>query len=188
MTLRSKDYLASEDGAPRWSDNMSAVTSRRCAGCGTEFTPRRKDQNACSSACSSSAHVRVHRDKLNAARRTQARAVLGLPADTSETVLRRIVARRRRGVVVVSYQTAHKRVQSERGPAAAHPCVDCRRPAEEWSYTHDDPSGLAQVIIDTRSRAAQREAALSYSADPAYYVPRCVSCHIKFDQRRLSTG
>lgn len=55
----------------------------------------------------------------------------------------------------------------------AYPKVT-RRPKKQpaqWSYTHDDPNGLTSGVG-------------SYSSRLEFYVPRCVSCHKRFDLAR----
>jgi hypothetical protein len=150
--------------------------------------PHRKDAVACSTACSSLAHYRANRDEKNRARRERARAAAGLPADASETELRRLVTRRWRAPQVVSYATAHDRVRAERGPATAYRCVDCSGPAREWSYTHADPNERTEVQRDLRPRATRDVVLVRYSVDVDFYVPRCVSCHVKFDHQRALAG
>lgn len=78
---------------------------------------------------------------------------------------------------IVGYSAAHTRVRVERGPAAAHACVDCGKPAQHWSYCHSDPNEL----ISTEPGAF----GLPYSCDSSYYAPRCVQCHKNFDLERL---
>jgi hypothetical protein len=77
-----------------------------------------------------------------------------------------------RGVFIESpsYGTMHQRLGYVRGRASAHPCARCGGPAREWAYDHEDTDALT----DPRGRR--------YSADPAHYVPLCVSCHRTFDQ------
>lgn len=69
---------------------------------------------------------------------------------------------------VPGYSAAHLRM-SKADPAANHPCVDCRGPAKQWSYIGGDPS----EIVDAKG--------WRYSLDKAYYVPRCVRCHLVHD-------
>jgi hypothetical protein len=69
----------------------------------------------------------------------------------------------------VGYAGAHDRAEATKGRACDHACVDCGQAARHWSYDHADPNELAT------------EAGYPYSADPSHYVPRCVSCHKKFD-------
>lgn len=73
---------------------------------------------------------------------------------------------------VPTYSTAHQRVQNERGWARAHPCVDCGERAAHWSYDHQDPGELTEIIHG-------RE--MTYSPNPERYNPRCLSCHISYD-------
>jgi hypothetical protein len=96
--------------------------------------------------------------------------------------LERLTPRRHRGQShhswagdAITYNGAHLRVRSQRGPAKKHSCVDCGAKAKQWSYTHTDPAELNG-----------EEGA--YSADPGFYVPRCVSCHKKFDLQRLGVS
>lgn len=72
------------------------------------------------------------------------------------------------------YGAAHARVVKAKGKATSHTCVDCDVQAAEWSYNHTDPNELESTSRDVHCK---------YSADPAHYSPRCVSCHRKFDRR-----
>lgn len=67
------------------------------------------------------------------------------------------------------YVGAHYRVKFLHGSASDHPCVDCDRPAEDWSYDHTD----LDELVDPRGRP--------YSPDPSHYHPRCRRCHKRFD-------
>lgn len=59
------------------------------------------------------------------------------------------------------YSHAHQLVRRVKGDASDHQCVDgCGRQARDWSY------------IETAG----------YSLDPDDYVPRCRSCHIRYDR------
>lgn len=75
-----------------------------------------------------------------------------------------------------SYAAAHTRVYSTRGAASDHMCVDCLRPAEEWSYRGRCPL----EVTDARGRI--------YSPDPSRYEPRCRPCHMVQDRDRLPDG
>lgn len=70
----------------------------------------------------------------------------------------------------VKYAGAHRRVQIEKGPATALPCVDCGKRALQWSYSGGDPNELV-------------EGGFPYSLDTGRYDPRCRSCHTLFDAR-----
>lgn len=59
-----------------------------------------------------------------------------------------------------AYQTLHTRVKVERGLATKHNCIDCGKPAKEWSQK-EETSGLN--LYD-------------------HYDPRCISCHHKYDK------
>lgn len=78
----------------------------------------------------------------------------------------------------VSYDAAHQRVRSDRGPAAQFPCVDCASSAQHWSYSHRDPDELVAQ--------SGQWAGLPYSLDTAQYEPRCVPCHKRFDLDHLA--
>ena len=60
----------------------------------------------------------------------------------------------------------HKALRAERGSASAHPCVDCGKPAKEWSW--DKGSG------DNFGNSAFGDSFDEYS-------PRCQSCHRRLD-------
>jgi hypothetical protein len=79
----------------------------------------------------------------------------------------------------VGYVAAHERLIQDLGPATDRECSDCGRPAAHWSYDHADPD----EITDWRG--------FPYSLDPAYYAPRCYSCHRRLDHaaaRRRRAG
>lgn len=80
--------------------------------------------------------------------------------------------RSRRGTDDVSYRAAHWRVWQDRGSAKLYHCVDCGGSAQHWSYDH---SGRSEQN-DQDGHA--------YSTDATAYLPRCVSCHKKFDLSR----
>jgi hypothetical protein len=70
-----------------------------------------------------------------------------------------------------TYHGAHYLVQKRRGLARRQSCIDCGRPARQWSYDHTDPNEL------TNSSGRQ------YSRDPDHYDPRCIACHRTFDRQ-----
>jgi hypothetical protein len=74
------------------------------------------------------------------------------------------------------YTAAHQRCRSDRGRVQLHACIDCGRPAQHWSYNHDDP--------DERLAYGLSANPVAYSLEPAHYSPRCVSCHKRFDLGR----
>jgi DNA-directed RNA polymerase subunit RPC12/RpoP len=67
-----------------------------------------------------------------------------------------------------SYTAVHARLRNTRGPARNYSCVTCGKTAKQWSYDHAAPD--EQTGPDG-----------AWSADLSHYVPRCVSCHKKFD-------
>ena len=69
----------------------------------------------------------------------------------------------------VLYRAAHWRLVRDRGPAYAHPCVDCGGAAAHWSYQHDDTNELMSPN------------GFPYSLDADHYRTRCVPCHAAFD-------
>lgn len=71
----------------------------------------------------------------------------------------------------IGYSGAHMRVRAARGSASAHPCVDCRGQAQQWSYDHADPDEKQSDVGP-------------YSTDPRHYEARCASCHKLFDLAR----
>lgn len=60
----------------------------------------------------------------------------------------------------VGYRGTHQRIVAERGKATEHPCIDCGRQANEWSFS--DRRGHSPCIED--------------------YAPRCYSCHRRYDR------
>jgi hypothetical protein len=80
---------------------------------------------------------------------------------------------------VVGYAGAHDRVESVRGRAKDHLCVDCLGPAHDWSYDHADPAERHEALT-TRGRTYE----VPYSLDPNHYAPRCITCHRRFDRGR----
>lgn len=72
------------------------------------------------------------------------------------------------------YAGMHSRVLAARGPAKLYQCVDCHRPAAQWSYDHLDD---AERIGDPGVYGA----GMAYSLLVEHYLPRCVSCHKQFD-------
>jgi hypothetical protein len=72
----------------------------------------------------------------------------------------------------VGYRQAHRRVEAARGHASSYRCEDCGGPAVEWSYSHADPAELV-AVVNGKPR--------SYSAEPDFYVARCIPCHRAFD-------
>lgn len=74
----------------------------------------------------------------------------------------------------VGYVAAHTRVRTISGKASSLLCVHCRLPAAQWAYTHLDPDELREV---------RNGYEVAYSAKPEMYIPLCVPCHKKFDQK-----
>lgn len=73
---------------------------------------------------------------------------------------------------VPSYAGMHKRIFYDKGAASKHQCVDCRRPAKEWSYKGGAPNEYWELT---------RGCNLAYTTDQSYYEPRCVKCHRRKD-------
>lgn len=72
-----------------------------------------------------------------------------------------------------SYNTLHQRIKHRRGGASKHTCMHCVRRARHWAYDHTDPD---ERIGEDHGRT------MTYSLDPARYIPLCVSCHKLFDR------
>lgn len=70
------------------------------------------------------------------------------------------------------YKNVHARLRGDRGPALNYTCVDCGRPALDWSYQYGAP--------DERR---DEKTGFLFSADQSYYVPRCRSCNLSYDKR-----
>ncbi|MFY1687289.1 hypothetical protein [Plantactinospora sp. WMMB782] len=79
----------------------------------------------------------------------------------------------------VGYDGAHMRIRSRRGSASRHTCR-CGKQAEHWAYTHADYDQSADKI--------GREAGRPYSMAPAFYVPMCRPCHVRWDNARARMG
>lgn len=59
-----------------------------------------------------------------------------------------------------TYSGKHRRIRDTRGRAKDYVCVDCCKPATQWSHIHGTDDGDAQN-----------------------YEPRCVPCHMVYDGR-----
>ena len=65
-----------------------------------------------------------------------------------------------------AHRRFHDQLRKERGPASAHTCVDCDKPAQEWSWDNGS--------IENYGTKAFGESFEEYS-------PRCQPCHRKKD-------
>lgn len=94
-----------------------------------------------------------------------------------------IPGRRRLPASELSYDGAHRRIKYDRGRAVGNSCVDCGRPAEEWSYDGNAAVELTRAVGVPGPRGGRPYygAPLRYSADPADYSPRCKACHRRMD-------
>lgn len=75
-----------------------------------------------------------------------------------------------------TYSAAHDRIRTDCGPASLHQCQDCGNRAAHWSYDHEDPDEMHEMIGSTL---------VAYSANQSHYAPRCVPCHKRYDLGRL---
>lgn len=73
-----------------------------------------------------------------------------------------------------TWATVHGRLRRSRGSAKDHRCIDCGKPAAEWSYDGSDPD---ELIGEHCGRV------MAYSVDPDRYQPRCKPCHRAYDRR-----
>lgn len=79
-----------------------------------------------------------------------------------------------------SYTAAHKRVFRWRGSAKAFECIDCGKPAEEWSYRGG--SSFEQSGSSPRRKNGKTIYVNStWSGSIMDYDPRCVPCHKEYD-------
>ena len=76
-----------------------------------------------------------------------------------------------------TYLAAHGRLHRARGPASAHNCVDCRKPAQEWS--------LKKSATDVKNDPINGK---PFSDNFDDYEPRCTPCHRKYDGRPSKDG
>lgn len=74
-----------------------------------------------------------------------------------------------------TYVALHQRVRNARGSASKQRCIGCGKQAAQWSYDHRDE----HERVDEHG---------PYSLDLGHYVPRCVSCHKRFDLGYLRTS
>ena len=65
-----------------------------------------------------------------------------------------------------AHRKFHDLLRAEKGPASDHSCVDCDKPAQEWSW--DKGSG-------------ENFGTKSFGDSFDEYSPRCRSCHRKMD-------
>lgn len=72
----------------------------------------------------------------------------------------------RRRTSTPSYKGRHKRVYRARGPARDQACVDCGKPAREWSQIHGTDG----------------------TDEFEHYMPRCRSCHDSYDTESERRG
>lgn len=84
----------------------------------------------------------------------------GMPQETCDKISNsvRIEKPTDRQLVIRHYMKAHEYVKIMNGPANYYLCIDCDKPARDWSN------------IDHK-----------YSLNPDDYLPRCVNCHHKYD-------
>lgn len=75
-----------------------------------------------------------------------------------------------------NYRASHHRVTARRGPARNYRCVDCPDVARDWSYDGGDANEVWSLA------GHKSTSPTAYSTDPAYYVPRCRSCHQRHDR------
>lgn len=73
-----------------------------------------------------------------------------------------------------AYDRVHYQLARARGRAREHACIDCGKPAREWSYRGGDPN-------------EQVEFGRPFSLDIWYYDPRCRSCHLVYDRELRPT-
>lgn len=75
---------------------------------------------------------------------------------------------------IISYRSAHQRVQRDRGKANQYPCFwhDCKNIADEWCYNHKDPNVLLEIKNNRKKE---------YSLSSEYYLALCKRHHEYFD-------
>lgn len=71
----------------------------------------------------------------------------------------------------IGYTGAHHQVRRLRGHAKEHACLHCGGQARDWAYDHQDPN------------PGWESANGVFSRDPERYIPLCVLCHKRFDDR-----
>ena len=78
----------------------------------------------------------------------------------------------------MTYWAAHWQLRRDLGPARNHPCVDCGRPALDWSLS----PWASNVHIGERISHG-RTIPAAYSLNLGDYEPRCRACHTTLDNR-----
>jgi len=73
----------------------------------------------------------------------------------------------------VGYDGVHQRLANSRGRASTYHCEHCHAPAAHWAWNQQ---------ITTATRTEERRN-LRYSVNPDDYIPLCVTCHARFDQK-----
>lgn len=141
------------------------LTSRTCR-CGKEYVPSQHRQRGCCLKCAQADYREEHREERQRKDRERAARKLRRDAGLPEDAPRHVVRWSRR--TDVGYHTAHNRIRTLKGPAKSYLCVDCGKPAQQWSYTHDDP--------DEKVGPNSLGSMLAYSLKEECYVPRCRKC------------
>lgn len=84
------------------------------------------------------------------------------------------------------YAALHARLRAELGPAKDYQCIDCEKPAYQWSYIGGDPDEVLEPQFIGK-RGPRR-----FSRNSEFYRPRCTKCHSAFDraqrQERTANG
>lgn len=84
----------------------------------------------------------------------------------------------------IGYAAAHDRLESHRGKARNHQCIDCSGQAAEWSYRLGSPNERTEL----QKRKGRREILAAYSPYPDDYDPRCMDCHRAYDEHPWRAG
>lgn len=80
--------------------------------------------------------------------------------------------------IIPSYRAIHQRVVSRCGQATDHECVDCGKPAVDWSY-----SNACSDEIDGWTQRRGGTVSARWCPHPDCYFPRCGACHWDHDRR-----
>lgn len=85
-----------------------------------------------------------------------------------------------------TYEAVHKRLRETRGPASAHPCTICGKPAQQWAYDHRDPRPRTTLMTDRtvvhKHAVIDGQHATEYSVQLHHYEPLCIACHTRLDR------
>jgi hypothetical protein len=76
----------------------------------------------------------------------------------------------------VSYWGMHSRVRLAKGSASNYPCIDCNKPANDWTHNY-----YCEDVLYGKGRK-NRPNLNPYCLHLEHYEPRCTPCHMYLDK------